>query len=138
MPTSRTVNATVTALVSSYRKEIQAAAGDATLSKAEERKLSPWLKSHVQQLRQGNKPVTVDGPISGTGDTTTYGYRSIDGQLQRIVEYCHIGPHGGARTRCGPRGHHGQLVSGSEHLDTGQHRAHVIAGGGTGNQLDRF
>ncbi len=84
MPTSRTINATVTALVSSYRKEIQAAARDANLSKAEERKLSPWLKSHVQQLRQGNKPVTVDAAVKALKPVIERAARSIAGADGKI------------------------------------------------------
>lgn len=56
---TRTVNQTVTALVKSFEKDIKAAARDSVISRTEEKKLSPWVQSHIDELRSGNKPVTV-------------------------------------------------------------------------------
>lgn len=64
MTTTRTIRQTVNALVGTYRKEIAAAAGNSVLSKAEEKKLTPFAQRHIRELREEGDSVTVGKAVA--------------------------------------------------------------------------
>jgi len=63
MTDSVSIKKAVSTLVAGYRKEIAAAAKDEILSKTEEKKLTPWAKKHIDELRDEVVRVSVDAAV---------------------------------------------------------------------------
>ena len=64
MPIERTVAQTVNLLVKSIRTEIEKAAKDTVLTPAEQKQLTPWVKTHIDEIRQPGKKVTVTSAVN--------------------------------------------------------------------------
>lgn len=64
MTTTKTVRQTVNALVGTYKKEIQEAAGNNVLTPGEQKKLSPFAQRHIKELRAETDTVTVGKAVA--------------------------------------------------------------------------
>jgi len=84
MTESVSVRKAVSTIVAGYRKEIEAAAKDEILSKTEEKKLSPWAKKHIDELRDEVVRVSVDAAVKHLRPIINRAARAIAGDDGKI------------------------------------------------------
>ena len=87
MTVSRTVNQTIAGVLATYQKDIEQAAGDKVLSKAEEAKLSPFAKKHIEEVRKAGQALSVAKATAALKPAITRAVTSIAGADGRVDEF---------------------------------------------------
>lgn len=87
MTVTRTVPQTVTGVVASYKKDIEAAAGDSVLSKAEQARLTPFAKKYIEAARVAGKPMTVTKAVAALKPVVTRAIESVAGSDRKVDEF---------------------------------------------------
>lgn len=84
MTESVSVRKAVSTIVAGYRKEIETAAKNEILTKTEEKKLSPWAKKHIDELRDEVVRVSVDAAVKHLRPIINRAARAIAGDDGKI------------------------------------------------------
>ncbi len=80
MAITRTVAQTVDGMLALYQKDIEAAAGDQVLTKAEEAKLTPFAKKHIDDARRAGQKMTVAKAVASLKPALTRAAKDIAGR----------------------------------------------------------
>lgn len=79
MTVTRTEKQTIAGILATYRKDIEQAAGDKVLSKAEQATLSPFAKKYIEQARTAGRSMSVAKATTALKAPITRAVGSISG-----------------------------------------------------------
>ncbi len=87
MTITRSVTQTVTGVVATYQKEIETAAGDSKLSRAEQAKLTPFARKYIEAAREPGKAMSVTKATAALKPVVTRAIESIAGSDRTVDEF---------------------------------------------------